>query len=184
MRYGVYCKPDDIRQINAAQTIQGHLRLITMFTIVIVLLVMICSTTIIANLILDGETRPFSDTISGLRGGHATDHKLSPSMEDTSSVYISSSYPALAKKVQQRIPGKAEVWAREPVKSTATNALRSLLGPETTEQLHALCGRCLYRTLTSYVRSHNHGHFTVVLTGDIPAVWSRDSAVQMATDLG
>lgn len=55
--------------------------------------------------------------------------------------------------------------ARGPGKSTATDALRSLLGPETIEQLHALCGRCLYRTLTSYVRSHDHGHFTVVSTG-------------------
>ena len=58
---------------------KGHLRPITLFAIVIVLLIMIGSTTIIANLILNGETRPLSDTISGLRGGNAIDHKLSSS---------------------------------------------------------------------------------------------------------
>lgn len=77
--------------------------------------------------------------------------------------------------------GCVEIWARGPAKSAAASALRDLAGPDLTRQLRSLCGRCLYRTLTSYVRAQDHGRFTVVLTGDIPAVWLRDSAIQMAT---
>ena len=76
---------------------------------------------------------------------------------------------------------KPEIWARGPAQTTLTAALRDLLSADATEELRSLCGRCLYRTLTSYVRVKDHGHFTVVLTGDIAAMWLRDSAVQMAS---
>jgi hypothetical protein len=79
-------------------------------------------------------------------------------------------------------PGEPEIWAQGPVQmSSVVIVLRDLLDADVTKQLRSLCGRCLYRTLTSYVRAQDHGVFTVVLTGDIPAVWLRDSAVQMAT---
>ena len=77
--------------------------------------------------------------------------------------------------------GTREVWAQGPAPHFPTaDLLRNLLGTNITHQLRLLCSRCLYRTLTSYVRVHEHGHFIIVLTGDIPAMWLRDSAVQMA----
>jgi hypothetical protein len=87
------------------------------------------------------------------------------------------------RKFEQRQPGAPEVWARGPANSSSPLAvgLQDLLGTNVTMRLRSLCGRCLYRTLTSYVHAQEHAHFTVVLTGDIHAVWLRDSAVQMAT---
>lgn len=79
------------------------------------------------------------------------------------------------------VAGKPEIWARSPFQIAATADLRGVLGVDATQELRSLCGRCLYRTLTSYVRVKDHGRFAVVLTGDIPAMWIRDSAVQMAS---
>jgi uncharacterized protein len=43
-----------------------------------------------------------------------------------------------------------------------------------------VCGRCLYHTLSKYVSARVTGHELVyVATGDIDAMWLRDSAVQV-----
>ena len=87
-------------------------------------------------------------------------------------------HPPLKEALTKQI--RPEVWARSV---PGSSSIRDGLDNDTISQLTELCGRCLYRTLTHYTRIKFMGQMSIVLTGDIPAIWIRDSAVQIATYL-
>lgn len=73
---------------------------------------------------------------------------------------------------------EAEIWARRDYKG-ATDVVKKLSDSELS-QIKALCGRCLYGSLTKAVVLRGLGDDTHVKTGDIPEMWMRDSAVQVS----
>ena len=76
-----------------------------------------------------------------------------------------------------------DFWAKDHL----NNALESvkdkvgkLLDNHTKVELHKLCGRTIYHTLTrGYAKSRAAGGWTFVATGDISEMWIRDSSVQL-----
>ncbi|BDA45911.1 Meiotically up-regulated gene 157 protein [Coccomyxa sp. Obi] len=73
-----------------------------------------------------------------------------------------------------------ELWARGVRNGTASGNLTALLTAEEQEELIALCGRCLYNSLTRAIKVKGSGDMVFVATGDIDDMWIRDSAVQLS----
>jgi hypothetical protein len=59
---------------------------------------------------------------------------------------------------------KPEVWARGP--PSAEPPARASMPQETLTALSQLCGKCLYRTLSAYVRVHGQEGKVFVMTGE------------------
>lgn len=92
--------------------------------------------------------------------------------------------PAFTTTNSNTLPYPREVWAggwnNRPNRDNLTSEVRNLLGGESVAKLAMLCGRVMYNTLTHSITSHGLDDWAFVSTGDIPEMWIRDSAVQMA----
>ena len=62
-------------------------------------------------------------------------------------------------------------------------AISSNIDAQSKKELNELCGRCLFRTLQTAVKVYGLADRVYVSTGDIDAMWLRDSAVQLTTYL-
>lgn len=99
----------------------------------------------------------------------AYNHVVHAVVSDSGSNPISSSIGGLSS-----VHGEPEIWARGPNQTSQSSsfteerrkALAALIGQDKVDALKALCGRCLYRTLSSYVRMHDFGRIAIVLTGE------------------
>jgi meiotically up-regulated gene 157 (Mug157) protein len=73
----------------------------------------------------------------------------------------------------------ASVWATRKLPNNTTSNISSLMTTNETEKALNLCGKFLYSTLNRAIHLKNMGQDVFVATGDIDAMWIRDSVVQM-----
>jgi len=83
---------------------------------------------------------------------------------------------------KQKAMPDIDPWARNAscVDATLVSKTRALLSPAELQGLKDLCGRCLYHTITTAVALRGLGQDAHVSTGDIPDMWLRDSAFEIA----
>lgn len=73
------------------------------------------------------------------------------------------------------------IWATRKLLGDFDSAeVSALLSPNETERALSLCGKFMYSSLDRAIYLKDMGHDAFVATGDIDAMWTRDSVVQMS----
>lgn len=121
--------------------------------------------------------------INSASGGVASSAMISPLAASSGGSGISSS---TSSGQAITIPRQPEVWASGTyghAEKSIADKVAAQLSQSERDQLRALCGRCLFQTLTKSLEVRGIGNSVFVATGDIPDEWIRDSSVQLAVYL-